>query len=386
MSIKFRPQLLALEARDVPAAFSFQLADGTTGHGTFATPEGVNAAQAWQQLEVNDLAVSLGSTNYTSAPVPFAYYANGQLVGVVANTFNGADALDLTLSGAQLNGGSTAPIAYDAADTQLTFQFDNGVGGSISYQIPWSAVNDALPNQLLAPTAFNVNIAGQNFGSGSASFIAQPMLLFEYGDFVALQFSLNTAGLTEFDTITVDGLGVVGRAAGTGQLFETAANLPAPAAPPNADQPLSASEVKSARLLLEALAEGKKLSPQQIADVKFWLDRLGKYGVEDSGEATLKDLNRLLGGLQKVVDKPAPIFGGALEIMSSIVDQVITGITKNIKENSYAQFKLTMDNRGGQSLKDYYEANKAGFPRDFVEQFYLRYQAELLKEKLKDKK
>jgi hypothetical protein len=26
------------------------------------------------------------------------------------------------------------------------------------------------------------------------------------------------------------------------------------------------------------------------------------------------------------------------------------------------------------------------FPRDFVEQFYLRYQAELLKEKLKDKK
>lgn len=203
MTTKFRPQLLALEARDVPAAFSFQLADGSTGHGTFATPEGVDAAQAWQQLEVNDLAVTLSSTEYTVAPVPFAYYANGVLVGVVANTFSGADQLDLTLSGAQLNGGSTAPIAYDAADTQYNFQFSNGVGGTISFTFDWSQVDPTLSSQALTPTAFNVNIAGQNYAYGTANYTTAPTILFANGDLVGVSFAVNMAAGSPLLSVSV---------------------------------------------------------------------------------------------------------------------------------------------------------------------------------------
>ncbi len=98
MSNRFRPHLNALEVRDVPAALSFRLPDGSTGSAQFSTPAGVDPAQSWQQIEVSDLTVSKGGVAYDIAPVPFAYYANGVLVGVAAGAYSATDQIDLSIS------------------------------------------------------------------------------------------------------------------------------------------------------------------------------------------------------------------------------------------------------------------------------------------------
>lgn len=188
MSIKFRPQLLALEARDVPAAFSFQLPDGTTGHGTFATPDGVDAAQASQALAVNDLTVVIGGVSYPVSPGATAHYANGSLLGVAAS---GGDTFTMYVTTIEVNGDS-APVAYDAADTRYEFVFSNGMGGTIRFDIPWDEVDDSVASQTVSPIGFNLNIAGQNFTLGSANFTTLPTLQFAYGQIQGVNFVLDT--------------------------------------------------------------------------------------------------------------------------------------------------------------------------------------------------
>ncbi len=154
MTIKFRPQLLALEARDVPAAFSFRLPDGTTGNGTFATPDALDATQASQALAVPDLTVTRGGVNLVVQPGATANNANGVLVGVTASAIGPGDPVVLNNALVQV-GGSVVPVAYDAADTRYTFQFSNGVGGNISFTFDWNQVNPDLASQALVLERFS---------------------------------------------------------------------------------------------------------------------------------------------------------------------------------------------------------------------------------------
>ncbi len=180
---RFRPQLQALEDRDVPAAFSVHVNDGTlTGFnvsGQFSTPLGVDPTQAVQQLAISDLVVSQSNPNgppvpFTIAPGATATYNDGVLVGVNA-TANGSDQIVVNQSTATV-GGYSSSVTYDAADTNQTFTLSDGTVGALSFTIPWSQVNSNQANQSLTPTAFNLNIAGQNFGYGSASYTQQPAI------------------------------------------------------------------------------------------------------------------------------------------------------------------------------------------------------------------
>jgi hypothetical protein len=191
MNRTFRPQLLALEAREVPAAFSFQLADGTTGHGTFATPDGVNPAQGSQSLAVPDLTVTIGGVSYPVNPGATANYANGVLLGVVAS---GADAFELSLSGVEFNG-SSAPVAYDAAGTAMTFSLSDGNSGAISFQIPWESVDATLSAQSLTLQDFNLNLAGRQFTMSDVIVDAAPTINFVSGRVVGVTFALGIPAL-----------------------------------------------------------------------------------------------------------------------------------------------------------------------------------------------
>jgi hypothetical protein len=206
MTIKFRPQLLALEARDVPAAFSFQLPDGTTGHGTFATPEGVDAAQASQQLAVNDLTVVIGGVNSHVSPGATAHYANGVLLGVAAS---GGDTFTMYVTTIEV-GNDTAPIAYDAADTRYTFNLPDGAQGSISFDVPWDQVNDALSQESVTALSFRINLASQSLDSSTAVFTTAPTLHFSYGQLSALTFTVDTSMVNAFPYLSLSATNGVG--------------------------------------------------------------------------------------------------------------------------------------------------------------------------------
>jgi hypothetical protein len=181
--------LLALEARDVPAAFSFQLPDGTTGHGTFATPDGVDAAQASQQLAVPDLTVVIGGVNSHVSPGATAHYANGVLLGVSAS---GGDTFTMYVTTIEV-GNDTAPVTYDAADTATTFTLSDGTAGSISFQIPWESVDAAVSTQSLTLQNFNLNLAGRQFTVSDVTVNSTPTIHFEFGRVIGVTFGL---GLT----------------------------------------------------------------------------------------------------------------------------------------------------------------------------------------------
>jgi len=230
MNRKFRPQLLALEARDVPAAFSFQLPDGTAGHGTFAMPSGVDAAQASQSLAVADLTVVQNGLEYLVQPGATANYAYGALVGVtavasVSMSVPGAPPTD----SAQLNnatvqvGGSVAPVAYDAADTQQSFSLPNGTTGAVSYQIPWELVDFDLASQTLSLTNFNLNLAGSNFAFGTANYTTPPTILFEFGEFKGVNVAINTTGPGfAYTSVVLTGINAVVTVVGGQQFFVAA--------------------------------------------------------------------------------------------------------------------------------------------------------------------
>lgn len=95
MSLNFRPKLLVLEAREVPACFSFQLQDGSIGSGLFTTPDGVNPAQASQTFNLSDLSVTKNNVTYSVQPGATATYEYGTLVAVSA-VANGPDTITLT--------------------------------------------------------------------------------------------------------------------------------------------------------------------------------------------------------------------------------------------------------------------------------------------------
>ena len=182
---KFRPHLTQLEAREVPASFSFQLPDGSIGSGQFSTPYGVDPAQVSQTLTLTDLTVTKDGQDYFVQPGATANYASGVFVGVTAQATPATpppppgsppgsppqlgDPINVS-NGTVTVGSYSAPIAYDAADTREAFQFADGAAGAFSLTIPWGLVDETQASQTLSPTTFNLNIAGQNFALGSASY------------------------------------------------------------------------------------------------------------------------------------------------------------------------------------------------------------------------
>jgi hypothetical protein len=229
MSLRFRPRLDSLEARDVPAALSFRLPDGTLGSGLFGTPGGVDPAQASQTFNLDDLSVTKGGAAYTVQSGATASYAYGVLVGVSA-VANGADTITLSSGWAQVTGSgllgpTSAPVVYDGADTMATFTLPDGTTGSLSYTIPWDQVDSSQASQSLTPAAFNLNIGGQNFAYGSASYTTAPTLLFANGEFVGVNFALDTSLVPGFaySSLAMGGLNVTAIQSGTGQQFFTLA-------------------------------------------------------------------------------------------------------------------------------------------------------------------
>jgi len=93
--------------------------------------------------------------------------------------------------------------------------------GSLSYTIPWDQVDATQASQALTPAAFNLNIAGHNFALGSASFTTAPTLLFANGDFVGVNFALDTSAVPGFpySSLAMGGLNVTAIQTGTGQQF-----------------------------------------------------------------------------------------------------------------------------------------------------------------------
>lgn len=230
MTTRFRPQLFALEARDVPASFSFQLPDGTTGHGTFATPAGLDATQASQSLAVADLTVVVDGVEHIVQPGATANYAYGELVGVTAAASVSvgvpgappADPVELSNGTVQV-GGYTAPVAYDAADAQLAFTLPDGTAGTISYQIPWELVDFDLASQTLSLASFNLNLAGSNFAFGTANYTTLPTIQFEFGEFKGVNVAINTTGPSfAYTSVVIAGINAVVTVVGGQQFFVAA--------------------------------------------------------------------------------------------------------------------------------------------------------------------
>jgi hypothetical protein len=164
---------------------------------------------------------------------------------------------------------------------------------------------------------------------------------------------------------------------------------PSPDPADDKDKPLGAFQLRVLTRHLEQLAEGKKpLSTQQEAEMKRFIERLEKNGIEDSTESALKDLNKILGALGTITSRAAPPVGLVLDLYNKLVDGVIKTVNQGITESAYATFKQQMDGRGGLSVKKQFEILEPSLRPEFAQKFYLRYQAELLKEKLKpsDKK
>jgi hypothetical protein len=233
MLSKFRPRFECLEGRDVPAAFSFQFADGTAGGGSFSAPAGVDPTQARQELAITDLEVTAQNDEFFVRGDAVAIYSYGVLLGVSASVFgDSSNEIRIDPWGAVAYGfanDGSASVAYDAADTQATFTLPDGTAGSISYQTPWNEVNEALASQSLPAIGFNLNVAGKNFTVGSASFTTAPTLQFEYGEFKGVSFALNTAGSNiGYSSISMSGLDVTAIVAGTNQSLFANAQKDAP--------------------------------------------------------------------------------------------------------------------------------------------------------------
>ncbi|MCI0705077.1 MAG: hypothetical protein L0241_28790 [Planctomycetia bacterium] len=188
MGVQFRPKMEFLEVREVPAAFSFQLPDGSIGSGQFSEPEGVDPAQPSQSfVRDGQLTVTKSGVVYTVQPGATADYANGVLVGVTG-TATGPDVINL--NGPTVTVGSySAPVTFDGADTMLSFTLSDGTVGAISYDIPWDDVDLAAASDSVSPLNFRLNIAGQNIDYPSGSFTTPPALHFEDGEFTGLTFA-----------------------------------------------------------------------------------------------------------------------------------------------------------------------------------------------------
>jgi hypothetical protein len=231
MNAHFRPQFEVLEGRDVPAAFSFQFYDGTTGFGEFATPADVDPSEASQNLLItDDLTLTSGGQAY-AIDGAIASYAYGVLTGVTATAYGVVNSDQLDVGGAWVSGDSGwTTVTYDATDAQVGFTLPDGTTGAISYTTPYDQIDPTQASQSLALSAFNLNIAGQNFAYGSASYTTAPTLQFEYGHLVGVTFAVDTSAVTGFPYASISG------ASGTITAIDIVTSLPlsAPAKSKNA--------------------------------------------------------------------------------------------------------------------------------------------------------
>ncbi len=235
MSAKFcfRPKIESLEGREVPAAFSALLSDGAVVSGQFTTPQGVDPGQASQSIAISDLMIGKGNEVFDVQGTATADYQNGQLIGVTATALGEIADETLTLADGTVtitaeetvSGG----VAYDAADTEVTFALDRTIG-AISYNIPWDSVDPTQASQSLTPTNFNLNIAGQNLTGSSLYFTTTPTVQFANGEFVGLNFALNTSTLAGFpySSLSMAGLNVTAQPL-VGQTFNVLAAVKNPA-------------------------------------------------------------------------------------------------------------------------------------------------------------
>ena len=234
MLTKFRPCLESLEGRDVPAAFSFQLPDGGVVSGQFATPDGVDIAEEFQDLNIPDLTVAVGTTTHAAADftdTPVAHYSHGVFLYVTFDLQNPAPGYDSISAGIDdefaaivIDGELfTQAVTYDAATTQAAFAFSNGTAGALSYTIPFEDVDASLASQSLAVSGFNLNIAGLNLAQGSASFTTPPTAEFEFGVFQGLTFTINTSTTPNFalTSISMSGMNITAIVTGSGQQLQS---------------------------------------------------------------------------------------------------------------------------------------------------------------------
>ncbi len=147
------------------------------------------------------------------------------------------------------------------------------------------------------------------------------------------------------------------------------------------DKPLTANQANVLRAYLERVGKGEKLTALQATEMKDFLARLGKKGLEAEGEQRLQQLQSLLGAMSTAINRPGAV-GGALDAYKDGVGGIISGV-KLAKENSYQQFKLAMGGKvGAEGKKRYEDSVKDGFPTEWVGYFWIRYQAEVLQDKL----
>ena len=233
MSLRFRPELNALETREVPAAFSALLSDGSTISGLFSTPSGTDPTQLNGQYTLSDLTVtkSVGGTgtsfNVQTGSTATATYASGVLTSVNAtlqNANNSGDVMVLAQNSVQEGAVTGSSIAYDGAPTQYTFQLPNGVQGAISYTIPASQIDPTQATQSLTLTSFNLNIGGQTFSYAASTtttsaaprtvsqqsvFSSAPTLQVAQGTVTGVDFALSiTNNPSSFTSFSMAGLSV----------------------------------------------------------------------------------------------------------------------------------------------------------------------------------
>jgi hypothetical protein len=209
MTLRFHPLVEFLEIRDVPAAFSFQLPNGTIGSGQFTMPtDDVNAALSFQEILLSDVELTIEGATAAATGTPEAIFEFGVFQGVAAGipaelipaSYDGVGLAEGFVTGFDLVAEDVfaVPVVYDTADTQITFQLPDGTAGAISFNDLGSQVDSTQASQSIPLTTFTLNIAGQNFSYGSASFTTSPSALFENGAFKGLNFVLDTSGIANF--------------------------------------------------------------------------------------------------------------------------------------------------------------------------------------------
>ncbi len=182
----------------------------------------------------------------------------------------------------------------------------------------------------------------------------------------------------------------LGTGDGTSYLLDTASaiavtitNVVPPGTVPalaDEDKPLTANQVNVVRLYLERLGKGETLTAPQKAELEQFLTRLKRKGVEAEGETRLQQLQTLVTAMGKVAKRPA-VVGEALGLYADGVENII-GSLKVGKENEYKKFKQQMNGLIGDKATERYNEIKDGFVAEWIGYHWVRYQAEMLKDKL----
>jgi hypothetical protein len=152
--------------------------------------------------------------------------------------------------------------------------------------------------------------------------------------------------------------------------------------------PLSPQDAWYLQLLLEVLAKQGKLSPPQVEEFKILIDRFNNYGLEEKGEKLLERLAKMTNIIQEIADKPLDIKGKIgvrlyITYIDSMVNTIYSLVAKDVKEKEYQKFKSVIGEcRTREEAKKRFEVVNTGFVPGWVEEHWLRYQLEMIKEKL----